>query len=291
MIIMRIKGGLGNQMFQYAAAYALSKRLQQLMKLDFALTRNMTQFKFKLNHLNASDAILVDQSELPFKIGLIKNLYINKLLRVLNLPKHKCGEYLYILETRSQICDELFTINENNLYLDGYFQSEKYFKEYREDLLKQFVPNYPAEQDYLQMLSDIQKCNAVAVHVRRGDFKKDHSSYHYLLEDAYYKRAIDYIRTRVENPVFFWFSNDFDWVKDKFGDEPDFRFVRINTTYGDIDDMMLMKNCNHIITANSTFSWWSAWLNEHEDCIRVVPEKKYGMDGMIPEDWIKLPIE
>ena len=78
------------------------------------------------------------------------------------------------------------------------------------------------------------------------------------------------------------------WVKKHIGMSPDFRFIQMKTKHGDIDDMMLMKNCNHIITANSTFSWWAAWLNEKENVIRVVPQKPYGMNEMIPEGWIKV---
>ena len=79
-----------------------------------------------------------------------------------------------------------------------------------------------------------------------------------------------------------------EWVKEHVGSSDDFRFVRIHTKHGDIDDMMLMKNCKHIITANSTFSWWAAWLNENDNAIRIVPEKPYGMEGMIPTEWRKV---
>ena len=95
----------------------------------------------------------------------------------------------------------------------------------------------------------------------------------------------------VETPVFFWFSDDMEWVKAYIGNSLDFQFVSIKTSHGDIDDMMLMKNCKHIITANSTFSWWAAWLNDHKEAIRIVPEKAYGMDGMIPDSWVKMGID
>lgn len=290
MITMRIKGGLGNQLFQYAAAFALSKRLEQPFQFDFALSKRMTPQKYRLTQLNVVNDTIVDANELPAKINFIKNAYVNKAMRVLNFPKHRCGDYLYWLETRYEYQKDFFTIKADNLYVDGYFQSEEYFKEYRADLLRQFQPAYPGEPEYLTALSNILSCNSVAVHVRRGDFQKDKLSYHYLLEEGYYRRAIAYMREHLERPVFFWFSNDFDWVREHFGKEPDFQFVRIKTAYGDIDDMMLMKNCNHIITANSTFSWWAAWLNEHKNVIRVVPEKAYGMDGMIPDGWVKITV-
>ena len=109
-----------------------------------------------------------------------------------------------------------------------------------------------------------------------------------MLDESYYEKAIQRMRELVENPVFFWFSDDMEWAKEHIGEADDFRFVRIQTQHGDIDDMMLMKNCHHIIAANSTFSWWAAWLNEHDDAVRIVPERPYGMEGMIPNGWIRV---
>lgn len=290
MITMRLKGGLGNQLFQYAAAYALSKRLNQPFQVDFALSRRMTQSQYKLNLLNIPKTRLVSGEELPKKIALLKSAYVNKALRMLRLPKHRCGNWLYWLETSDAFQKDFFTVSAESLYVDGYFQSEAYFGAYRAELLKQFVPAYPPEPAYTKALQEIRSCCAVAVHARRGDFQRSSSPFHYLLGEAYYRRAIEYVRERVDHPTFFCFSDDQAWAGKCFGHEPDFRFIHIQTTHRDIDDMMLMKNCRHIITANSTFSWWAAWLNEHEKALRIVPEKPFGMEGMIPEGWIKIPV-
>lgn len=288
MVIMRIKGGLGNQLFQYASSYALAKRLNQKLMFDPSFTANMTARGYKLPLLRVETADVVYTEQLPKKILVLKNLYINKACRLLNLSKHKCGKYVYWLETKDEWQSDFLTIQADYLYVDGYFQSEEYFKQYRKELLKQIRPQYELEDEYLKVLDEIHKCNSVAVHVRRSDFKKDNCEYHYLLDESYYKRAIEKIRAEVNNPVFFWLSDDMEWVKEHIGAANDFRFVSIHTKHGDIDDMMLMKNCNHIIAANSTFSWWAAWLNEHNDAIRIVPEKPYGMDGMIPSNWDKV---
>lgn len=288
LITMRIKGGLGNQLFQYAAAYSLSRRLDQLFQFNPSFTSTMTARGYKLPDLMVDVDLAVQDDQLPWKVKMVKNAYINKAFRLMNSPKHKCGNYLYWLETRDEWQPDFFSIDSQNLYVDGYFQSEEYFKQYREDLLRQFRPNYEAEDPFLEALDQIQHHNSVAVHVRRSDFKKDNNPFHYLLDENYYRKAVCLIRSKVQSPVFFWFSDDMEWVKTHIGDAQDFIFVSIKTCHGDIDDMMLMKNCNHIITANSTFSWWAAWLNEHEDTIRVVPHKAYGMEGMIPESWIKI---
>lgn len=288
MITMRIKGGLGNQLFQYAAAYALSKRLDQPFQFDSAFTANMTNRQLKFSELNVDVKRVTSDKELPKKIQLIKNIYINKLSRVLNISQYRCGEYLYWLETKDEWQPDFFTIKSKNLYVDGYFQSEEYFKQYRKELIRQFTPSYSPELAYTQTLEMIKTCDSVAVHVRRSDFKKDKNSFHYLLDEGYYKRAIAYVRQKLEKPIFFWFSDDMNWVEEHIGIEKDFRYVNLKTVHGDIDDMMLMKNCNHIITANSTFSWWAAWLNDNPSRIRVVPQKPYGMEKMIPSEWMKL---
>lgn len=291
MIIMRIKGGLGNQLFQYASSYALAKRLNQKLVFDPSFTANMTARDYKLPLLCVDTDEVIYTEQLPKKVVFLKNLYVNKTCRILNWAKHNCGKYVYWLETKDEWQSEIFSLDAENLYVDGYFQSEGYFKQHRIELLRQIQPKYELEDEYLKALSEIRSCNSIAVHVRRGDFKKDNCAFHYLLDELYYKNAIQKIRTMVEKPIFFWFSDDIEWVKEHMGVADNFRFVSINTKHGDIDDMMLMKNCRHIIAANSTFSWWSAWLNEYEDAVKIVPEKPYGMDGIIPENWIKIAVE
>ena len=199
-----------------------------------------------------------------------------------------------LLETRSDIVPEFFNISAPNIYLDGYYQSEKYFREYKADLIQQFTPNYPSEAEYESALAEIQGREAVAVHVRRGDFlnaQNDPNPNHYLLGEQYYHNALKYVTEHLENPVFFWFSDDIDWVKQNFGERENFRFVSLHTKHADIDEMMLMKNCKHIIVANSTFSWWASWLNEHKDALHICPAKRYGNLHMIPENWIKIGVE
>ncbi len=290
MITMRIKGGLGNQLFQYAAAYALSRRLEQPFQLDFALTKHMTQTPYRLDQLRVRETRLVSGGELPKQISRYKNAYINKALRMLGLRRLRCGNWVYWLETSDAFQKDFFTIQAENLYVDGYFQSEAYFQTYRQALLKQFTPAYPPDKDFAEALREIRRCNSVAIHVRRGDFHKSSHPFHYLLDVEYYRKAMAYVQARAEEPVFFWFSNDVNWVREHFGDAENMRYVSVKSAHGDIDDMMLMKNCSHIITANSTFSWWAAWLNEHENAMRIVPEKPYGMAGMIPKGWTKIAI-
>lgn len=287
MIIVRVKCGLGNQLFQYAAAYALSRRLKQSFQLECLPA---DQRPYRLDKLNIIAETIKNPEQMSWKITIINNKYVKRVMRALHLQYCCLWNVAFLWEIYDRFVKEFFTVNVNTVYLDGYFQSELYFKPYKSELQKQFTPRYSADTSYLKVLSEIKSCNAIAVHVRRGDFTTSSHPFHYLLTEDYYQRAIAYIRKRVDSPVFFWFSEDFEWVREQFSEERDFRFVSIKTKNGDIDDMMLMKNCKHIITANSTFSWWAAWLNEHEDAIRVVPAKPFGIKEMIPDTWVKLPV-
>lgn len=293
MIIVRIKAGLGNQMFQYATAYALAKRLNQPLFL-FKDKENKKR-PFRLKQFNIND-VVIKPNELPVVAKLIQNRHVNNVLRKIHFIKpqsqfvqYQFGKWLYFSELQNGFQEAFLNLDGEIIFIDGYFLSNSLFIKYRKDLLNRFIPSYPSEPDYIKTLGQIKGCNSIAIHVRRGDFQFSNHPYHYLLGEEYYRRAIAYIRAQVEAPCFFWFSEDFDWVYEHFGVEKDYRFVKIQTTYGDIDEMMLMKNCNHIITANSTFSWWAAWLNEHENPIRIIPEKRFGND-MVPDSWIKLSI-
>lgn len=293
MIIARIKGGLGNQLFQYAAAYSLSKRLHQKLELDSSFFPKQTLRGYKLEHLN-----LFYQDGYTSKnkiIELYKNKYLNKILRMTGVGVLSCGnETKYLLETKSDIIPEFFTIDQLNIYIDGYYQSEDYFKVFRRELIEQFRPKYNSNDEYNIILSKINKCESVAVHVRRGDFLKaqnDSNPNHYLLGEKYYHNALAFINKRLEKANFFWFSDDIEWVKNNFGEKENYQFINLNTKNADIDELMLMKNCRHIIAANSTFSWWASWLNENENALHVCPAKRYGNLHMIPDNWIKIAVE
>ena len=293
VITIRVKGGLGNQLFQYAAAYSLARRLNQELVLDTSFFPAQTLRGYKLGQLNVQFSKMAER--LVFGINLYKFKYLNKTLRNMKCRTLPCAAITtYFLETCSDIITEYFTINKENIYMDGYFQSAKYFGQYRNELTEQISPNYEQEDEYKIALNDIKTCNSVAVHVRRGDFlnaQNDPNPNHYLLNEQYYYNALEYMNEKVAKSVFFWFSDDIDWVKKYFGEQSDFRYICLKTKHADIDEMMLMKNCRHIISANSTFSWWASWLNMNENAIHVCPAKRYGNLHMIPNDWIKIDIE
>lgn len=289
MITVVIKGGLGNQLFQYASAFSLANRLNQPLALDISFFPAQTLRGYKLDKLSIGPTVNVNP-DMSLGMQFFKNRYINQLVRrSKKLKQIKLGNgTTYLVELAGSFVPDFFKIEAQNIFMNGYFQCEDYFRDYRTEILKAFTPSYQPEDEYLKTLEMINESNSVAVHVRHGDFTKgDRTIYHYILGEDYYTKAIQYMRERIDNPQFFCFSDDIEWVKQNIGRTEDFHFVTLQTSHADIDEMMLMKNCNHIITANSTFSWWAAWLNEHEDAIRIVPERPYGPDKLIPADWIK----
>ncbi len=291
MITIRIKGGIGNQLFQYAAGYSLAKRLGQDLDLDTSFFLNQTLREYRLDKMNIENGSIANDKDYSWIVSVSRNRYVNRLLRMLKKSDLNAGAgWKILIEAEPAIKDTFFSISGQKIFVDGYYQSVKYFEKNRQDLLRQFTPNYLEEAQFKEMLHRIKTCNSVAVHVRRGDFIKaqHYNAKHYLLDEEYYIEAIKYIEKKIEAPQFFWFSDDIEWVKSNFGKKENFNYVSLSTTNPDIDEIMLMKESNSIITANSTFSWWGAWLNENDNSIKIVPSKNYGSDGMIPDSWIKI---
>lgn len=288
MIIIKIAGGLGNQMFEYASAWALSKRLQQPLVLF--VNEKEKDRPFRLKQLKLSVESVLRPEQMPFALKVLTNKQVKSLFKRLHKSSYHLEDWLYFRQLNDKFQEDFFTVDAPNIFLDGYFQCESYFRDCRTELVEQFKPSYEMEPVYKQMLEQIKSCNSVAVHVRRGDFQQSSHRFHYLLTGDYYRRAIAYMKERLGDLKFFWFSEDFDWIHENFGNEKKFHFVKTNSANADIDDIMLMKNCRHIITANSSFSWWGAWLNEYDDAIRIVPDKEFMPEGSIPETWVKLPV-
>lgn len=299
MITVRIKGGLGNQLFQYAAGYAMARRLNTQMKMDVSFFGTQSLRGFKLDCFRIDYPEIADSKQLPIMVKFAKEKHIGSLMRDITRPHKKKSfrvgnNYRYLLESGSELIDEFFTAQDENIYLDGYYQSQKYFEGFSDEIKRQLSVRYEPDNEYVNQMEILSEPNSVALHVRRGDVaaaKRQLTDYAYVLSPDYYRKAIMRIKQQISSPKFFCFSDDIEWVKDNLGITDDIHFVSLHTPHADIDEMMLMKNCNHIITANSTFSWWAAWLNEHEDAIRIVPEKPYGNNHMIPEGWIKVPVE
>ena len=275
MIIVKIMGGLGNQMFQYAIAKSIAVRNKDNFKLDITFYSKQTLRKYELNLLDI-DEVLVNKKSFFSKVTS-KFRFLTKIYYM----ERKIAEY------------DSNVFNKKNVILDGYWQNEKYFKDIRGKILQDFTPVSSLSNKANYYLNSIKNSNSVSVHVRRADYIENinTNANHGVCGLSYYKKAFKYLNNKTDNVTFFIFSDDISWCKKVF------RFLErkvfVEDTKSTIDDLELMKNCKHNIIANSTFSWWGAWLNQNEQKIVIAPKKwfvkkEWKNKNPACENWIKI---
>lgn len=297
MIIAKLNGGLGNQMFQYAAGRAISLHRATNLLLDILSLAEKDTVKddfyhraYKLNHFDIKADIAGTEVLELFKNDL-KNLLKIKISKFLKKDLN-----IYYKQDSRLYSQTVFNLS-NNLYLEGHWITEKFFKKYRQNLLKDFSFKTEPNSQNLDMLNKIRNSNSVSIHIRRSDYitNKNANQHFAHLSKQYYDNAIEFIKSRVKDPTFFFFSDDVDWVRQEFKDLDNSIFCDINNIENGHEDLRLMMNCNHFIIANSTFSWWGAWLSQNADKIVVAPNQWFADDiknrnEIVPDNWIKLPI-
>ncbi len=268
MIVVRLVGGLGNQMFQYATGLSVAENLGADLFIDNSWFKkplqNETPRKYELDKFNIENKIVNPKNYTLKTEGFFSKLYkIGK--PSLNYYKEKSFRY-----------DPNFKYIKNNTYLDGYFQSEKYFKNIRPSVMRKFEILDKISDKSKDLIGLTKKYDSVSIHVRRGDYvsNKNANEFHGILSQDYYKKAIGVISKKVNKPRFFIFSDEIDWVKDNF-DLPQNSFFVDHSKSG-IEDLRIMIECKHNIIANSSFSWWGAWLGKYE-----------GKKVLAPKHWFK----
>ena len=289
MIIVKIIGGLGNQMFQYAF-------YKSLLAKGIEAKVDITDFKnYKLHNGYELEKIFnvkpqkatVDEC---LKLGKPKNNLLNRVLRKLNINKNKKSYYEQgAIESLQYLPDNYdFT---KDMYLNGYWASYKWFENIDEEIRKDFIFKISLDIENKSIASDILNSNSVSLHIRRGDYLKYDIYQGICTIDGYYNKAIDYISERVENAKFFIFSNDIDWCYQNLKIENAY-YVTNNLGINSYKDMQLMSLCKHNIIANSSFSYWGGHLNQNPTKIVVCPHKflnlDYEKDDVFPESWIKI---
>lgn len=291
MIIVKIIGGLGNQMFQYAANRAISLKLDVELKIDM---RDFSTYKlhqgFELDKLFNIDAKIALSEDVSKVIGLQQSTLIRRLIRK---PQLKFARYKnYIVEPHFSYWNG-FDQLKDNCYIDGYWQSERYFAKYSDKIRAEFTFKLPLSEKNAKIATHISQVNAVSLHIRRGDYVSNaKNAYIGVCSLDYYKLAIDYIKNRIEEPIFFIFSDDINWVNVNLQPDAKILFVDHNSGAESYNDMRLMSLCKHHIIANSSFSWWGAWLNPSPEKIVVAPKqwfanKQYDND-LIPSTWQRI---
>lgn len=288
MIIVNIIGGLGNQMFQYAFAYTISQKKQSQLKLDICKFDTYDLRKYSLDHYYIDNEI-ADHEE----IGRLKYKKANVLARFFRKQPSEFSDSYY-RESSFQF-DKDVANKFGDIYIEGYWQSEKYFQDYREDLLQLFTLKESIHSKSKQYQFQIQACQSVSLHIRRGDYVNNvHiNSVHGICELNYYRQATSLLVNKVIKPHFFIFSDDITWAKENLEFIKHRTFIELELDIPDHEEMLLMSQCQHNIIANSTFSWWGAWLNQNPDKVVIAPlswflDSSIDTSDLIPNSWICL---
>jgi len=287
MIILNLKGGVGNQMFQYAFARKLALQNDDVLKLE---TAGLTK---------AND---VGDIFRPFALdafAIEKNIATVEEVRGLKYPYGVFSKgwrwfNAKILKKIYVEFDSSALTQTGDLFLDGYWQSPLYFADIRDTLLTEFQLHTPLSPAVSAYQEQIVSCASVSIHVRRGDYAKNPRVLKEfgVCEASYYQLAIEHIENEVPDPTFFIFSDDIAWVKENLSLPSSTVFVQ-DPTLRDVEELALMSMCTHNIIANSTFSWWAAWLNQNPNKVVVAPAPWYETARfdvhLIPSSWIQLP--
>lgn len=290
-MIVNIIGGLGNQMFQYAFAYATTQDRKNRLQLDISGFDSYGLRQYEL-HKFCTDVAVASASEIE-RLKFKKEGYFSKFRRLV-FKENKPFANSYYKEKCFQFDNGALNASED-AYFDGYWQSEKYFSGCREELLTQFRLKTPVHSKSKTYQQKIQSTQAVSLHIRRGDYVTNTKTneFHGLCSLDYYRKAVSFIQEREAQPHFFIFSDDLDWAKENLGFINDVAFVKLETDALDHEEMWLMSQCQHNIIANSSFSWWGAWLNENPNKIVLAPKRWFkdtsiNTKDLIPESWVRL---
>ena len=263
-ITVRAMGGLGNQLFQYAAGRSMAVRLGVQLFIDSRLYKKNTNRPFLLNQFR-HNAVFIERNYLPYTV----HKYFWKKFELPRLEAF--GRY--VAEADYDKLEQIKTARLGG-YFFGYWQDPSLFIDI-EDTLRQEL-QYVADPSFenAKMLDHIKSCCAVSVHIRRGDYLTfaRHREMFATCPPAYYSKAFDLLISRLkQHPVFFVFSDDLDWAKENLKFSGKAVFVNINDDANSFEDLRLMAACQHHVIANSTFSWWGAWLNNSPDKMVVAP--------------------
>ena len=299
MIIVRFRGGLGNQLFQYAAAYSLAVSKGAELKSDLYTYTKHPYRKYELNNFNVRLPEATREEVHRFTGSNFISRYLNKKNNYFNCPA-------VFAQPHYHFYDDFFSLPVP-IYLSGYWQSEKYFLNTADALRKIFVPANTLDERNADLIATMKSTSSVAIHIRRTDYTGERKglSFFQPMGLDYYQRAIEAIDKKIDNPRYFIFSDDIAWSRQQLKDLKDATFVDHNTGADSYKDLLVMSACRHQVIANSTFSWWAAWLNDFANKTVIAPQtwfhntyvtkqepvypcRFYNTRDLIPASWTRL---
>lgn len=292
-IVCVIYGGLGNQLFQFAAGLSLSKRLKRPLVLDTSwfscIPSSQTKRTFDLPSLLLLKNI---RSQHAWPDLFLDNQGIMNILRKANAKVKRRLNRVSIFTESDYF--STFTFNSDpsrtTLLMLGYWQSLDFFSaSVVQDIRDMIKPL--RDPSNLQVLSSVASANSVCIHVRSGDYLS--SEMHGVCGELYFRTAIDYMNDALGDPVFYFFSDDSEWVKQTFSLGRRFVLVDINDSFNAHKDLVIMRACNHFIISNSTLGLWAAYLQGKSDKVVVAPRTWFASSSckeanLVPSDWIRL---
>lgn len=278
MITVRMSGGLGNQMFQFAAGFSLSLRHRTALQLDAADLVKNTGCTYREYGLGVFK--LVTHNRRDRSLGVTRKILDRLSLKLGSLRREKSMKF-----------DPDFHQFKNDTVLDGYWQSPTYFENCESQLRDAFSWKNALPKRWDSFMEEFQGCPIASIHFRRGDYASNPNAaaiHGGICDEEYYTVAIARLRQSVPGIRFAVFSDEPDWVKSHRKDLEGEFFVRGNADSDAHVDMRLMSMCNHHVIANSTFSWWGAWLNNSQEK-RVIAPRRWFADGraidILPKSW------
>ncbi len=295
MIITRLCGGLGNQMFQYAAARRLAEKHRTELKLDLSffsmeLDKDTTPRAYALDIFKTIQTAATPWERFklyPHSKNRHKNMVLTRLIRFGLIKDRRYAE-------KHCNFDPAVLHLTGRTMLDGYFQSEKYFKDIEEIIRREFTLKSPLSAKAAAIQKQIKETESVSLHVRRGDYitNKAAGQFHGMCYADYYQRAIAIIKEKIKHPHFYIFSDDPKWVKENIHIPNPHTYIADHTDK-DYEELILMAHCKHNIIANSSFSWWGAWLNNPPHKIVIAPtrwftDEKIDTSDLIPKSWTRI---
>ncbi|MFZ4499973.1 MAG: alpha-1,2-fucosyltransferase [Minisyncoccia bacterium] len=292
MIITRLQGGLGNQMFQYAVGRAVAIKNSTTLGLDLEYLLDRTPrkgFTFRNYDLDlfSVETEIVQQANIPFfyksfgfgKVSLLLNKLRDKVLPALGKEK------------RFAFDEKVFSLGPD-AYLYGYWQSYKYFESIAETIRKDFTPRLALPENIENLKKEIESKNSVCIHVRRGDYVGN--SVHEVVSNLYYSQALEAMKEKVSIEHLYVFSDDIAWCRDNLSFPYSTTYVG-NEYSGErsIGHFALMRACKHFIIPNSSFSWWAAWLAKAPNKVVIAPQQWFvdtsiDTSDLIPPEWIRI---
>ena len=281
MIISEIKGGFGNQLFSYACSYTLAKDHQDKLILDKNIY-DLGYFRpFELDSLKIDYDTLLLRKQIPF--DRYAHPFKTKLYQLKRACKIGFFTKKVIEENEFEYHPETFTY-EGKIHISGYWQNYRYFHKYAEDIQRQFLPKKPFSKEISDFIKKLKSENSICLHIRRGDYAKFKGGkclsmdFYFqalnLMEEAYGKEYTAYV-----------FSDDIAYVKDVFQHDKRFHYISDVLSPTDFEEFFLMSSCRNHIIANSTYSWWAAYLNSNKEKLVIAPEVDLWKKDYYPDDW------